>query len=63
MKSEERKSKLSSKNLKLNEQRKRRATEEEKAKGAILDQIDHPVTDSTTESIIHPSRRGLFTRK
>ncbi|MCJ1386793.1 hypothetical protein MMC17_009920 [Xylographa soralifera] len=61
-KSEERKSKLSNKNERLNEQRKRRTLEEEKAAPAILGLSDHYVTDPADESAIHPSRRNMVTR-
>ncbi|MCJ1435691.1 hypothetical protein MMC27_005066 [Xylographa pallens] len=61
-KSEERRSKLSNKNDRLNEQRKRRAIEEGKLEPAVLGLSDHQITDSAVESSIHPSRRKMVTR-
>jgi len=61
-KSEERKSKLSIKNERLAEQRKRRALEDGKAALSIATPSNGQITNPADESAIHPSRRKLVTR-
>ncbi|MCJ1403900.1 hypothetical protein MMC11_007123 [Xylographa trunciseda] len=61
-KSEERKSKISIKNERLDEQRKRRALEDGKAALSIAASSNDQITTPADESAIHPSRRKLVTR-
>lgn len=57
-KSKERKEKLQTKNEKLNEERKRRALEEEKQGRKVKRKAESTGVTAVDDNDIHPSRRG-----